>query len=735
MRCFCLLLLVSSLADAANIRFQSPQTIANGSPIFMTQGDFNGDGHPDLVVAGFPESGGSAVFLFEGLGNGQFAVPVSIFQADWLWQVVTGDFNNDGKLDVAVRIVPNTGSATVVVLLGNGNGTFQPPVTTIIPSSAFPGAIIAGDFNKDGKLDIAVTDNNGDLQIFPGNGDGTFGVPVIANVGGLISGLVAADFNRDGKLDIALNTTPSGSSVNDIQVLLGNGDGTFKSPSTVLTTGGAGLESGLAAGDLNGDGIPDLVALEGSPSSAQILLGNGDGTFQEALSYYVSRFPSAVLIRDVTGDGIPDLILACSEYGLAAGGELAVLPGNGDGTFNRPIVSLLGTDASIATAGDYNSDGHLDLALMSDFTVLIAPGDGKGYFQQPANYPAGSNPAGVVAADFTGNGILDIAVTNANGFNLLPGTGNGHFGTPQRFTQGSFYTEFEITGDFNHDGITDLVEVGSGDPFGGTPYGLQVYFGGSSGLTAGPTTYPLPFFINSLATGHFKTGGALDIALAFFASGNRGPGVALLPGKGDGSFSSPRVLLSSNGASAIVSADFNGDGKLDLAFADGQQIMVLLGNGDGTFQSPIASAAPNDQFNAAAAADVNGDGKPDLVLPGFLYNQVYAMLGNGDGTFQPAKAFPTDKAPQSVVIADFNCDGKLDLATANYNGNDASVLLGNGDGTFQPRTSFAAGGFPTGIALGDFQGNGKKSLAVSNSGSTTVTVLLNTTLVKPGACR
>ena len=217
---FSVLLLVSSLASAAEVRFESPQTIANGSPIFMVQGDFNKDGHADLAVAGFPKSGGSAVFLYEGLGQGKFAAPVTILQADWLWALVTGDFNNDGKLDIGVYISPNTGPTTVAVLLGNGDGTFQPPITTtVLTYSYFTAAMIAGDFNKDGKLDLAVG-GNGELEIFPGNGDGTFGSPVSTSVGGTINGLIAADFTRNGSLDIAFSLTDSSSNTS-VQLLLG----------------------------------------------------------------------------------------------------------------------------------------------------------------------------------------------------------------------------------------------------------------------------------------------------------------------------------------------------------------------------------------------------------------------------------------------------------------------------------------------------------------------------------
>ena len=730
MRCFCMLLLTSVWMHAAEVNFFSPQTIANGSPISVAQADFNHDGRPDLVVAGFPESGPSAVYLYVGLGNGQFSHPYLLLGADWLWQVAIGDFNNDGNQDIAILIAPNgSPTATLAILLGDGHGAFNQPVYTSVAAGSQH--MILGDFNGDNNLDVALATPTAQIQVMLGTGNGNFTGPVATTLSGSADSLAVADFNRDGKLDLAVDmpaTFPM--SGGTVAILLGNGDGSFQPPSTLSLTPGSFV---LAAGDVNDDHIPDLIAGDRGASTVEILFGKGDGTFSIPIVQGLSRFPSSVLIGDVNGDGRPDIVVGCSDYGQTDGGEVAVLINIGNGMFQVPIVSDLGIDAITLVVGDYNQDGRLDVAFTSDFTVMIAPGDGKGRFLQPSDYITGKYGSGIATGDFRGAGTIDIAATNENGFAFLPGKGNGLFGAAQLFTQMGFFATLAAAGDFNRDGITDLLLVGSTGVFGGAPDGMQVWLGGSAGLKPGPAaSTPLPFDISAIATGRFRTGGNLDLAFSFRGSANHSGGVGVFPGDGNGSFQKPTTFFLTFDALAVTVGDFNLDGKLDLAASSGSQAVILLGNGDGTFQAPLFLPVANDQFQSMASADVNGDGKPDLVLAGFLYNQVYVLLGNGDGTFQATQMFPTGKAPYSLVIQDFNCDGKLDLATANYNANGVSILLGNGDGTFQPAANFAAGNFPRGLAAGDFTGSGKQSLAVANSNSSFASVLLNVT---PGACR
>jgi hypothetical protein len=710
------LFLTGSLAFAAPVRFDSPRTLAPGAPFQMAQGDFNGDQKPDLLVSGFAETGGNSITLYTGIGHGQFSPGIPIYQAQYLKLSVTGDFNHDGKLDVAALVSPISGTGTIAVLLGNGDGTFQAPITTTTQNS--PQAMIAGDFNHDGNLDLAVAGLDNQLQIFLGNGDGTFAAPVVTALTNAGTALAAADFNGDGKLDIAVGLGYLSTTNSSLIVLLGNGDGTFQAPATLSVTG---QEFVLATADVNGDHIPDLVVGQILPNSVQILLGKGDGTFQPPASNPLTVGPQSIVLGDANGDGELDVIVGCL-------GQVSLLAGNGDGTFQAPINSLVGTDAFTIVAGDYNGDRRLDVAFNSNFEVVVALGDGAGHFQQPTDYKGGRNPGVVAVGDFTADGIEDIVVANNNALILLPGKGNGQFGPAQRVNTGVDFPVAARVGDFNHDGIADVVTVGSGSAVGGGPSLVQTYFGQHGGMIAGPTL-PLHLFITSVTSGDFNSDGNMDLAFAYQAQGRQMTGgIGVLLGKADGSFQlSKKIPLTVVGPGAIVARDFNGDGKTDLAVENGTQLWVFLGDGAGGFQGPVISEVPIDTFLGGSAADLNGDGKMDLVLAGFSYSQVYVLLGNGDGTFQPAASYPSGRAPYALVIRDFNCDGKLDLATANYNENDATIMLGNGDGSFQPPVGFLAGSFPTGLASGDFQGNGKSSLVVANNNGGTVTVLLNTT--------
>jgi hypothetical protein len=204
----------------------------------------------------------------------------------------------------------------------------------------------------------------------------------------------------------------------------------------------------------------------------------------------------------------------------------------------------------------------------------------------------------------------------------------------------------------------------------------------------------------------------------------------VLLGNGDGTFQAAMTYAAGNNPFCITLGDFNGDGNLDLAVANGNSanVSVLLGKGDGTFQPAVNY--PTGVFpDGIAAGDFNGDGKLDLAIAN--NTNVTVMLGNGDGTFQTGVNYATDFGSRAVAVGDFNGDGKVDLAVANYGestgyGGDVSVLLGNGDGTFQKAVNYTAGGTPVSLAVGDFNSDGQPDLAIV-IGMHGVSVLLNTT--------
>jgi hypothetical protein len=283
--------------------------VAGNNPGFVVTASLRNNRDLDLAVAnGQIASNNVAVLL--GNGDGTFR-PAKFYSAPGLVNgIAVGDFNNDKKLDLATVSVVNGGVPTASIFLGNGDGTFQPAINT--QTSATPVALAVGDFNGDGKLDLAAAENNvgtSQVEILLGNGDGTFRPGLIYTIGPLINSIAAADFRNDGKLDLAVASSLG----IGVYVLLGNGDGTFQNPAAYPDT----LAFWVTTADLNGDKKLDLaVANFGGPleAGASVLLGNGDGTFQPATFYPIGKISRAIAVGDFNNDKMPDLVVPDWDY-------------------------------------------------------------------------------------------------------------------------------------------------------------------------------------------------------------------------------------------------------------------------------------------------------------------------------------------------------------------------------------------------------------------------------------
>jgi hypothetical protein len=710
--CFVLLVMTGLGVNAAGSSFAARVDYGTGPlPGSVAVGDFNRDGKPDLAVASIS---GNTVSVLMNNGNGTFAPKVDYATDLTPRSVAVGDFNTDGKPDL---VTANSSSSTVSVLMNNGNGTFAPKVD--YGSGDGPNCVAVGDFNTDGKPDLVTANlNSGSLplnntvSVLINNGDGTFAQKVDYVTGYRPICVAVGDFNTDGRPDLAVLSN------NDfaVNVLLNNGDGTF-APKVDYGVGLDPVE--LAVGDFNTDGKPDLAAVNLKSGNISVLMNNGNGTFAPKVDYDNNPAPYSIAVGDFNLDGKPDLVLA-----VAGGETLGVFVNNGDGTFAPKVDYATGLTPFSVAVGDFNTDGKPDLATANrgDDTVsvlintaIVAAGD----FATRVDYATGSLPFSVAVGDFNTDGKPDLVAGNENvrTVTVFTNKGNGTFTQGVDFATTSHPTSVEVA-DFNLDGKPDLVVACAGDNISV----VSVYLNNGNGAFAQRVDYPAHNEPREITVGDFNLDGKPDLAVTSLNT----PLLSIFINNGDGTLA-PRVDygLGADSGRAVV-GDFNLDGKPDLVVPEtiNNRVGVFINNGDGTF-------APRVIYNAGPGAgpigvgDFNTDGKPDLAIGNFSNATLSVMLNNGNGTFAQRVEYGIGFGPQTVMVGDFNLDGKPDLAVVNRDSNNISVLMNNGNGTFAPKVDYSTGTFPVSGVVADFNLDGRPDLAVGNVSDNTVGVFLN----------
>jgi hypothetical protein len=696
----------------------------------VVSGDFNGDHLPDVVTLIQNTASSTGVYLAvlldvpgQSLGA-PILTPASFGTGDF---ILVADLNRDGKDDVIL-----VHASSMDVLISVGDGTFDAP-QTMTTGIGSPVAAALWDVNHDGILDVVVVDGSSDQAAFLlGDGQGGFASPQLTSFPDQISVGILADVDLDGNLDLVTNNT----------LYPGDGNGGFLTGIPFQSNDGqnvgADFPDSVAVGDVNGDGLLDVVTANGYLNTVSVFLNQGGRVLsQDGASLWSSNLPIAIAIGDVNWDGKPDLVVT-----NAAESDVSVFLGKGDGTFLTPTTeyAIGGSPSARAVLADFNADGDLDVVLADNqSSVVLELGNGDGTFRAaPVTnivVPPGSNNLGgavsIASADFNGDGVSDFVVGQSSpGLGLLVflTKSDGGLGKRVIYAQNDALSYVAVA-DLNRAGKVDIVASNSASG------ALDVLRGNGDGTFQLPTSISLPGITNDLVVADLNGDGWPDVALV-----GQNAVVYILLNDGKGSLALAGTYPISGTGYELVASDINNDGKLDLCIAmtSTTRVAILLGKGNGTF-----SAAPDYDTTLSspygiAAGDLNGDGSRDLVVTSLGAGSIAVALGNGDGSFNAPSIYPASSLPSQsnpfpgeVALSDVNGDGKLDIVYANSGYSSVGVLLGDGAGSFSGPFEFPVGGGSLAVAIADLNKDGWPDIVTTDVHFSEVSLLYNTTASQP----
>jgi hypothetical protein len=627
------------------------------NPTSVVAADFNADKKLDLAVANFT---GQDVTILLGAGNGTFTAGATVNIGQPLLSVTAGDFDGDGKID----LVAGT-NGQVFVLLGNGDGTFG-TILYGVPNNGGAYAMLAVDINGDKKLDLITVDRDkfDDISTFTvcvnnstvGNPSFVFpGTHFAAGYQAAAIGL--ADFNHDGKIDAVV----ANQGANTVSILLGDGKGHFD-PQITIATGGR-QPYYMTSADFNNDHKLDLaISNFGGGTSGNgvvaVLLGKGTGTFSET-DYQVGFGSSGIVAADLNGDGASDLAVV-----NRSDNTVSIMINDKTGKFPLTSPTYPTGKAPVAVAaGNFRLTGHMDLAVVNntDNTVSILPNDGTGKFGSPTTLtlPANSGPAAIATGDFNGDGHPDLAVGAGNSI-LIFINNAGTFGTPTNINLNT-PPLWIATASLRNNSILDLVVAYNS--------GVDVLLGKGNGTFAAPVSYPTPSNseTSAVAIGDLNADGIPDLLLA--NTGDSTGGVML--GKGDGTFqpeiryqtSSPTDGGGTTSPTAVLVGDFNNDSFNDFVVLDNDSHYTFYPNTPAAAVWPMTLKFPTLQLGQTSSAETSN-----------LYNSGVAAL-KPKFKISPADYVPTSNTCGTTLATSATCNVSVTFSPQDINARAGSISI------------------------------------------------------------
>lgn len=646
-------------------------------PYSTNIGDINGDNIKDVVFTTFSNK----LITLIGNSNGTFTQSVTINIGVSPAFSELKDVNNDNILDC---IIANYGTKDLSILIGTGTGSFVNTGTLscgTVTGTAQIYDLKVVDMNNDNNNDIVVSISNynpASINILLGNGNGTFGaVNTNTTFGAGTARIGIIDLNNDGNKDVVCTNGLAGASIH-------YGTGTA-SLMTYTFIPGVGFGNDIAFGDFNNDGNSDFAFMNSQSNNMCLYFGNGLGSYTTSVISGLVDSPFSVSSGDVTGDSKTDLVVM-SEGGIR------ILTGNGLGSFT--VGKIIGLDLNSSQGGgtiklnDYDNNGTLDIICTTsanDKHIYFLPNPGGGNFKGlPIHkFNSISGSSGFVMSDLNGDGRKDLVIGTNNGIEVSLANGTGGYLNPNTYTvTGGSAISVVLTSDINNDLKQDIVALSY------STNKISVYLGNGTGSFSSSTSFPLSVTQFDGQIGDFNNDGNKDLAVLCSSSN-----LILFSGDGLGNLTPTNTITTLGNPYSIALADFNTDGNLDIVYAalGGNAAYVFIGNGSFGFASAVSYPSGGNGTIGVETADVNNDGNKDIIVVNQTSNNLGVLLGSPSGTFQTAVSFTTGVGPRTISIADMNNDSKLDVVTGNYNTYGFSVLLGSGSGSFGAASHFQIG--------------------------------------------
>ncbi|MBI3819606.1 MAG: VCBS repeat-containing protein [Planctomycetes bacterium] len=711
--------------------FDSIVTIPLGGapgPVSIVLDDFRIDGKPDAATAN--QSGSVSILLNDctDIGGGSFGA-IQVYSTNvpntnplmGVYGYATGDINNDGSLDILIMGMDGGYTLHTRVLFGAPDGSYNSVIEVFYAfASGFVSAPTLLDVDSDGKLDFLYIIDL-DLYVSRGDATGYFSQAATYNINNFAAAIAGVDADRDGNIDLVVASTTA-----PLKVMRNTGSGIY-GPAVVIA--GSSAADDIKIGDLNHDGIDDVVAVSRQTGDVTQLLGDGVGSFNY-FGFYSFNTPNLaappfVALADFNRDGNAD---------YAVSGYIGLHAYFGDGSGNALFIySTTPPDVQYANSvdtADMNDDGKPDLVM--SFTnmsyqrnAILYYSSGYLGFEPSSNTTPVSFGDPIAARRVNSDAKPDLIVVASNGtltIRLADATQNNFelFKIVETYPQtDNTYKPVSIaTGDLDQNGYPDFATANIQNST------ISIGLGVAPGCILPRDNYSAPSQPIAIALGDFNMDGVLDVATACRAAKK----IAIRKGDQTGALGAETTFASGGTPIAIAVGNLNSNGTPDLAVVNisPSKISLFESNGTANFTSIInlTTSAPTPIF--VAIGELNGDGNMDISAAISSPGAVDVFLSNGGGSFSGVATYSINAGSNTSCVAagDLGSNGSLDLAVTNYALNDIAYTLNQGAGTFGAYTFAAAGNNPFSVVVGNLDGDGFDDAAAANNGGVDITIFL-----------